>query len=79
MTTINALKETLDTFTEDELQSIAEFMAFLKFRTQQIPLIPEIEDTPKDQVLTDFHQAWHEASTDQGVPVAQLREELENE
>lgn len=79
MTTINALKQTLETFTEDELQLIADFMAFLKFRTQQIPLIPEVEDTPKDRVLTDFRQAWHEASTDQGIPVAQLWKELEHE
>jgi hypothetical protein len=79
MTTIDVLKQSLDTFSEDELQLIADFMAFLKFRTRQIPLIPAIEDTPKAQVLTDFRQAWHEAATEQGVPVSQLWAELEHE
>jgi hypothetical protein len=37
------------------------------------------EDTSKAQVLTDFRQAWHEAQIGQGLPVAQLWEQLENE
>jgi hypothetical protein len=36
------------------------------------------EDTPKAQVLANFRQAWHEAQTGQGIPVAQLWEQLEN-
>jgi hypothetical protein len=73
MTTVEALKQTLDTFTDDELQQISDFMAFLKFRTRQLTLESTIEeDTPKAVVLADFRQAWHEAATDQGIPVAQL-------
>jgi hypothetical protein len=53
----------------------------------QAPKLPEdkaitldlAEDTSKAQVLTDFRQAWHEAQIGQGLPVAQLREQLENE
>jgi hypothetical protein len=73
MTTVEAIKQMLDTFTDDELQQIADFMAFLKFRTQQAILDSAIEeDTPKAEVLADFRQAWQEAATDQGIPVAQL-------
>jgi hypothetical protein len=75
MTAREALKERLDTFTDDQVQQIADFMAFLEFRTQ----LPTLEDTPKEQVLADFRQAWHEAKTGQGIPVAKLWEQLENE
>jgi hypothetical protein len=75
MTAREALKEQLDSFTDDQVQQIADFMAFLEFRTQP----PALEDTPKEQVLADFRQAWHEAKTGQGIPVAQLWEQLENE
>jgi|GEM_PF-774279 len=37
-----------------------------------------LHDTPKAQVLEDFRQAWHEAITEQGIPIAQLWKELEN-
>jgi glutamine synthetase len=72
------LKQTLDTFTDDDLRQIADFMEFLKFRAQKENDSP-IEDTPKAQVLADFRQAWHEAMTDQGIPVSQLWTELANE
>jgi ABC-type phosphate transport system auxiliary subunit len=78
MTTVEALKQALDTFTDDELQQISEFMEFLKFRTRQLTLESTIEDTPKAEVLADFRQAWQEAATDQGIPVAQLWAELEH-
>jgi hypothetical protein len=53
----------------------------------QSPKLPEneaitldlAEDTPKAQVLANFRQAWHEAQIGQGLPVAQLWEQLENE
>jgi hypothetical protein len=38
-----------------------------------------VEDTPKAQVLADFRQAWHEVQTGQGIPVAQLWEQLGND
>jgi hypothetical protein len=38
-----------------------------------------LDDTLKAQVLADFRQAWHEAKTGQGIPVAQLWEQLGNE
>jgi hypothetical protein len=78
MTIREALKEELDIFSDEEVQQIADFMAFLKFRTQVASqILPE--DTPKEQVLANFQQAWHEAMTGQGMPVAQLWTELENE
>lgn len=40
---------------------------------------PILDDTPKEQVLADFRQAWHEAKTGQGIPVARLWEQLEND
>jgi ribosomal 50S subunit-associated protein YjgA (DUF615 family) len=84
MTTIEALKQTLDTFSEDELQQIADFMEFLKFRTRRLTIEsmtiePMVEDTPKAEVLADFRNAWHEAATGQGIPVAQLWAEMEHE
>jgi hypothetical protein len=78
MTMREALKAELDIFSDEEVQQVADFMAFLKFRTQVTSqTLPE--DTPKEQVLANFRQAWHEAMTGQGVPVAQLWTELENE
>jgi hypothetical protein len=79
MTRLELLKQNLDTFTDDELQQIADFMDFLKFRTQKENSLPHLEDTPKEQILSDFRQAWHEAMTDQGIPVSQLWAELANE
>jgi hypothetical protein len=71
MTMREALKEELDIFSDEEVQQVADFMEFLKFRTQAAAL-PLAEDTPRDQVLASFRQAWHEAMTGQGMPVAQL-------
>jgi hypothetical protein len=78
MTMREALKEELDIFSDEEVQQVADFMAFLKFRTQSAAL-PLAEDTPKAEVLANFRQAWHEAMTGQGMPVAQLWAELKNE
>jgi hypothetical protein len=75
MTTREALKQKLDNFTDEQLQLIAHFMELLEPRTQTSD---SPQDTPKAQVLDDFRQAWHEAMTDQGIPVAQLWQELEN-
>jgi hypothetical protein len=78
MTMREALKEELDIFSDEEVQQVADFMEFLKFRTQAAAL-PLAEDTPREAVLASFRQAWHEAMTGQGMPVAQLWAELENE
>ena len=50
-------------------------------RVEVIVLIPEevLDDQSQSEVLTDFRQAWHEAMTEQTIPVAQLWEELEND
>ncbi len=75
MTTREALKQQLDTCTEEQLQQIANFIELLKLpvQTSDSP-----DDTPKAQILEDFRQAWHEAKTGQGIPIAQLWQELEN-
>jgi hypothetical protein len=48
-------------------------------RVEVIVLIPD-EETPDEvsqaEVLADFRQAWHEAMTEQTIPVAQLWEGL---
>jgi hypothetical protein len=75
MTTREALKQQIDTCTEEQLQQIAKFMELLKLRVQTSD---SLDDTPKAQVLEDFRQAWHEAMTGQGIPIAQLWQELEN-
>jgi hypothetical protein len=73
-----ALKQKLDSFTDEQLQQIADFMEFLQFRAQKASS-DALDDTPKAQVLADFRQAWHEARTEQGIPIAALWQELENE
>jgi len=73
--TREALIQQLDTFTDDQLQQIADFMEFLQFRTAQT----QLDDTPKAQVLADFRQAWHEAMTGQGIPITQLWADLDHE
>jgi hypothetical protein len=75
MTTREALKQQLDICTEEQLQRIANFIELLKLRAQTSDLS---HDTPKAQVLEDFRQAWHEAMIGQGIPIAQLWQELEN-
>jgi hypothetical protein len=72
MITREALKQKLDTFTDDQLGEIADFIESLEFRL-------DVDDTPKEEVLADFRQAWHEAMTGQGIPVAQMWEDLKNE
>ncbi|QKQ77571.1 hypothetical protein [Nostoc sp. TCL240-02] len=51
-------------------------------RVEVIVLIPD-EETPDEtsqaEVLADFRQAWHEAMTEQTIPVAQLWEGLEDD
>jgi hypothetical protein len=75
MTTREALKQQLDTCTEEQLQQIAKFMELLKLPMQ---ISDSSNDTPRAQVLEDFRQAWQEAMTGQGIPIAQLWQELEN-
>jgi hypothetical protein len=69
MTTREALKQQLDTCAEEQLQQIADFMDSLKLPAQASDAP---DDTPRAQVLEDFCQAWHEAMTGQGIPIAQL-------
>jgi hypothetical protein len=75
MTTREALKQQLDTCTEEQIQQIADFIESIKLSEQPSD---SLDDTPKSQVLEDFRQAWHEAMTGQGIPIAQLWQELEN-
>ena len=79
MTTREILKQKLDTFTDEQLRQIADFMEFLEFRVQTVDAQDALHDTPKEQVLADFRQAWHEAMTGQGTPVSKLWEDLKNE
>ena len=50
-----------------------------------IVLIPEtadindVDDEPKEQILEDFRQAWHEAMTGKTIPVAQLWEGIDDD
>ena len=54
-------------------------------RVEVIVLIPETEDLDEDdepietreEILNDFRQAWHEAMTEQTIPVSQLWEGIE--
>jgi hypothetical protein len=48
-------------------------------RVEVIVLIPEsTEEFTKEEIVSDFRQAWHEAMTGQTIPVSQLWEGLEN-
>lgn len=49
-------------------------------RVEVIVLIQESseDDVSKEEVLSDFRQAWHEAMTGQTIPVAQLWEDIEH-
>lgn len=55
-------------------------------RVEVIVLIPETEEindndepiTSKEEILQDFQQAWHEAMTEQTIPISQLWEGMEN-
>jgi len=49
-------------------------------RVEIIVLIPELEEEfTKEEIISDFRQAWHEAMTDQTIPLSQLWEELDND
>ena len=49
-------------------------------RVEIIVLIPEsAEDFAKEEIISDFRQAWHEAMTGQTVPLSQVWEALEND
>jgi hypothetical protein len=49
-------------------------------RVEIIVLIPEsAEDFTKEELISDFHQAWHEAMTGQTIPLSQLWEGIEND
>jgi hypothetical protein len=75
MKTRELLKQQLDTFNDDQLEQIADFMEFLYFRNQKAT---HPDDTPNAQILSDFRQAWHEAMTGQGIPASQIWDGLEN-
>ncbi|BAZ30455.1 hypothetical protein NIES4074_29150 [Cylindrospermum sp. NIES-4074] len=52
-------------------------------RVEVIILISETteineDDQPKEAILEDFRQAWHEAMTGKTIPVAQLWEGLDH-
>jgi len=52
-------------------------------RVEAIVLIPEVieineEEQSKEAILADFSQAWHEAMTDQTIPVAQIWEGIDD-
>lgn len=49
-------------------------------RVEIIILIPEsAEEFTKEEIKSDFRQAWHEAMTGQTVPLSQVWEGLEND
>ncbi|MBF2018440.1 MAG: hypothetical protein IGS23_25235 [Rivularia sp. T60_A2020_040] len=51
-------------------------------RVEVIVLIPEAkidgDETPKEEILEDFRQAWHEAMTGKTIPVSQIWEGIED-
>lgn len=55
-------------------------------RVEVIVLIPEVteineineEEQPKETILADFRQAWHEAMTGKTIPVAQIWEGIDD-
>ena len=50
-------------------------------RVEVIVLIPESDDfdeLSKAEILADFRQAWHEATTGQTIPLSQLWDFLAN-
>jgi hypothetical protein len=51
-------------------------------RVEVIVLIPEAEiddnETPKEEILEDFRQAWHEAMTGKTIPISQIWEGIED-
>ncbi|MGA9378701.1 MAG: hypothetical protein WBV73_08025 [Phormidium sp.] len=52
-------------------------------RVEVIVLIPEAgeineNEQPKEEIIEDFRQAWHEAMTGQTIPVAQLWEGIDD-
>lgn len=53
-------------------------------RVEVIVLVEEAadideDDQPKEAVLDDFRQAWHEAMTGQTIPVSQIWEGIEHD
>ncbi|PSB32860.1 type II toxin-antitoxin system RelN family antitoxin [Chlorogloea sp. CCALA 695] len=50
-------------------------------RVEVIVLIPEaadLDDKSQTEILADFRQAWHEATSGQTIPVAQLWQGIED-
>jgi hypothetical protein len=51
-------------------------------RVEVIVLIQEAEidddETPREEILEDFRQAWHEAMTGKTIPISQLWEGIED-
>ena len=49
-------------------------------RVEIIVLIPEsAEDFAKEEIKSDFRQAWHETMTGQTIPLSQVWESLDND
>jgi hypothetical protein len=82
MTTRERLKQQIDSFDESKIQQLAEFVEFLQYRDSQKAALldrnTESDDTPDEEILTNFKQAWHEAMIGQTIPISQVWEELEN-
>ncbi|OUC15374.1 MAG: hypothetical protein B0A82_07195 [Alkalinema sp. CACIAM 70d] len=56
----------------------------IKGRVEVIVLIAEEDESEddlmtKEEILSDFQQAWHEAMTGQTVPVSQMWEGIEHD
>lgn len=84
MTTREYLKQQIDIFDETKIQQLAEFIEFLQYRDSQKVLQYEQQnikpdDTPDEEILANFKQAWHEAMIGQYIPMSQVWEELEND
>ena len=72
---ITEIKTAVTQLSQNEL---AEFVEWLdEFQESQWDKQIE-EDKPKEEILEDFRQAWHEAMTGQTIPVAQIWEGIEN-
>jgi uncharacterized glyoxalase superfamily metalloenzyme YdcJ len=76
------LKQELDKFNKDQLKQVAEFMEFIKFRSQSHQTISATNDNDDDSkvdVVENFRQAWHEAMTGQTVSIASIFQEFAEE
>lgn len=76
------LKQELDRFNNEKLKQIAEFIEFIKFRSQLSQEIVETNDKDDDSevdIVENFRQAWHEAMTGKTISIATIFEEFAEE